>query len=237
MGRLCTKSAVFLNSSPNMDENTLKLKLIVIVLFQPKMSLSKYFWTSLNIYQMQEAIHELEKINDRQDVSLSTFMALVYAEKKRPNPDRDVIQELDATVKEDRKSATPNGLYYAGMFLWLLGRNDKGLILKGWTDLTTGKDEYAKKAGKYFDKGLKEKADIFALMGKAHYYEYQHNYSGALETVNQVIVSFPGFLPAFIKNMKLLLTLQNWQQTVDCIMTEPLFLTARPLDPGQSQRI
>uniref|UniRef100_A0A4W5JI60 Tetratricopeptide repeat protein 21A/21B N-terminal ARM repeat domain-containing protein n=1 Tax=Hucho hucho TaxID=62062 RepID=A0A4W5JI60_9TELE len=63
--------------------------------------------------------------------------------------------------------------------------------------------------------GLKEKADVFALMGKVHYYEYQHNYSGALETVNQVIVSFPGFLPAFIKNMKLLLTLQDWEQTVD----------------------
>lgn len=39
--------------------------------------------------------------------------------------DREVIQELDAKVKEDRKSATPKGLYYAGLFLWLLGRNDK----------------------------------------------------------------------------------------------------------------
>uniref|UniRef100_A0A8C8JG91 Tetratricopeptide repeat domain 21B n=1 Tax=Oncorhynchus tshawytscha TaxID=74940 RepID=A0A8C8JG91_ONCTS len=182
--------------------------------------------------QIQEAIHEFETIKDRRDMSLCTFMALVFAEKKRPNPDRDVIQELDAKVKEDRKSATPKGLYYAGMFLWLLGRNDKareyiermikvsngsreGIILKGWIDLTSGKDAYAKKAGKYFDEGLKEKADVFALMGKAHYYEYRHNYSGALETVNQVIVSFPGFLPAFIKKMKLLLTLQDWEQTVD----------------------
>uniref|UniRef100_A0A4W5LJJ5 Tetratricopeptide repeat domain 21B n=1 Tax=Hucho hucho TaxID=62062 RepID=A0A4W5LJJ5_9TELE len=182
--------------------------------------------------QIQEAIHEFETIKDRRDMSLCTFMALVFAEKKRPNPDRDVIQELDAKVKEDRKSATPKGLYYAGMFLWLLGRNDKareyiermikvsngsreGIILKGWIDLTSGKDAYAKKAGKYFDEGLKEKADVFTLMGKAHYYEYRHNYSGALETVNQVIVSFPGFLPAFIKKMKLLLTLQDWEQTVD----------------------
>lgn len=39
--------------------------------------------------------------------------------------DREVIQELDAKVKEDRKSAPPKSLYYAGMFLWLLGRNDK----------------------------------------------------------------------------------------------------------------
>lgn len=40
-------------------------------------------------------------------------------------PDREVIQELDAKVKEDRKSAPPKSLYYAGTFLWLLGRNDK----------------------------------------------------------------------------------------------------------------
>lgn len=39
--------------------------------------------------------------------------------------DREVIQELDAKVKEDRKSAPPKSLYYAGTFLWLLGRNDK----------------------------------------------------------------------------------------------------------------
>ena len=39
--------------------------------------------------------------------------------------DREVIQELDAKVKEDRKSAPPKSLYHAGTFLWLLGRNDK----------------------------------------------------------------------------------------------------------------
>lgn len=39
--------------------------------------------------------------------------------------DREVIQELDTKVKEDRKTASPKSLYYAGMFLWLMGRNDK----------------------------------------------------------------------------------------------------------------
>lgn len=39
--------------------------------------------------------------------------------------DRDTIQELDAKVKENRKSASPKALYHAGMLLWLLGRNDK----------------------------------------------------------------------------------------------------------------
>lgn len=50
---------------------------------------------------------------------------------------------------------------------------------------------------------------------QAQYYEYRQNYSGALEVVNQVIVGFPGFLPAFVKKMKLLLSLQDWEQTVD----------------------
>lgn len=42
----------------------------------------------------------------------------------------------------------------------------QGIILKGWIDLTSGKDSYAKKSGKYFDEALKEKINIFALMGK-----------------------------------------------------------------------
>ncbi|KAI4806130.1 hypothetical protein KUCAC02_010710 [Chaenocephalus aceratus] len=143
--------------------------------------------------QIQEASIELDTIRDSRDVSLCTLMALVFAEKKKTNPDKEVIQELDAKVKDDRKSASPKSLYYAGMFLWLLGRNDKareytermiklssgsreGIILKAWIDVTSGKDAYARKAGKYFDEGLKEKADVFALMGKAQYYEYRQNY-------------------------------------------------------------
>uniref|UniRef100_A0A7N8WU19 Tetratricopeptide repeat protein 21B n=1 Tax=Mastacembelus armatus TaxID=205130 RepID=A0A7N8WU19_9TELE len=182
--------------------------------------------------QIQEASAELDTIRDSRDVSLCTLMALVYAEKKQKNPDREVIQELDAKVKEDRKSASPKSLYYAGMFLWLIGRNDKareyidrmiklsnapreGIILKAWIDVTSGKDAYIRKSGKYFDEGLKEKADVFSLMGKAQYYEYRQNYSGALEMVNQVIVGFPGYIPALIKKMKLLLSLQDWEQTID----------------------
>lgn len=39
--------------------------------------------------------------------------------------DRELIQELDAKVREDRKSASPKSLYNTGMLLWLLRRNDK----------------------------------------------------------------------------------------------------------------
>lgn len=35
--------------------------------------------------------------------------------------------------------------------------------------MTSGKDAYARKAGKYFDEGLKDRPDVFALMGKVRW--------------------------------------------------------------------
>ena len=34
--------------------------------------------------------------------------------------------ESDAKVKELRKAAEPKALYHAGLFLWHIGRHDKG---------------------------------------------------------------------------------------------------------------
>ncbi|XP_025066743.1 tetratricopeptide repeat protein 21B isoform X2 [Alligator sinensis] len=182
--------------------------------------------------QVQEAIREFEHIKNKQEVSLCTMMALIYAHKKSSNPDRDAILELDAKMKEHRKTAGQQALYFAGLFLWHLGRQDKareyvdrmikvsngdkeGLILKAWLDVTCGKEAYIKKAVKYFDEAMQEGIDVFALLGKAQYFEVRQNYSGALETVNQIIANFPNFLPAFIKKMKLQLALQDWEQAVE----------------------
>ncbi|XP_006124853.2 tetratricopeptide repeat protein 21B isoform X3 [Pelodiscus sinensis] len=181
---------------------------------------------------VQEAIRELDSIKNKQEVSLCTMMALIYAHKKSSNPDRDAILELDTKMKEHRKTAGQQALYYAGLFLWHLGRQDKareyvdrmikvsnsnkeGLILKAWLDLTCGKEAYIKKAVKYFDEGMQGGNDPFALLGKAQYFEMRQNYSGALETVNHIIANFPDFLPAFIKKMKLHLALQDWEQAVE----------------------
>ncbi len=62
-------------------------------------------------------------------------------------------------------------LYNAGMFLWLNGRHDKareyvdrmlkitpssdkGLALRGWIDLTSGREVLVKKSLKYFDDSM-----------------------------------------------------------------------------------
>lgn len=42
-----------------------------------------------------------------------------------PVSDREAILESDARVKEQRKGADQKALYYAGLFLWHIGRHDK----------------------------------------------------------------------------------------------------------------
>nr|XP_019582896.1 PREDICTED: tetratricopeptide repeat protein 21B isoform X1 [Rhinolophus sinicus] len=180
----------------------------------------------------QEALREFEAIKRNQDVSLCSLLALIYAHKMSPNPDREAILDSDAKVKEQRKEAGPKALYHAGLFLWHIGRHDKareyidrmikmsngskeGQVLKAWLDITRGKEPYTKKALRYFEEGLQNGNDIFALMGKAQCLEMRQNYSGALETVNQIIVNFPSFFPAFVQKMKLQLALQDWDQTIE----------------------
>ncbi|KAF4796860.1 tetratricopeptide repeat domain 21B [Turdus rufiventris] len=206
---------------------------------------------ALRAGDVQESIRQLESIKNKQEVSLCTMMALIYAHKKSPNPDREAILELDARLKEQRKTAGQQALYYAGLFLWHLGREDKareyvdrmikvsgggkeGLILKAWIDLTCGKETHVKKALKYFDEALQEGNDVFALLGKAQYFEVRQNYSGALDIVNQIIAIFPNFIPAFIKKMKLQLALQDWEQTVETahrlLQKDPLNLEAMRME-------
>lgn len=45
----------------------------------------------------------------------------------------------------------------------------------------------------------------------------RQNYLSALETVNQVIVNFPSFLPALVQKMKLQLALQDWDQAIEIV--------------------
>uniref|UniRef100_A0A669Q528 Tetratricopeptide repeat protein 21B n=1 Tax=Phasianus colchicus TaxID=9054 RepID=A0A669Q528_PHACC len=206
---------------------------------------------ALRTGDVQEGIRQLESIKNKQEVSLCVIMALIYAHKKSPNPDRDAILELDTKLKEQRKTAGQQALYFAGLFLWHLGREDKareyidrvikvsggdkeGLILKAWLDLTCGKETHIKKAVKYFDEALQEGNDVFALLGKTQYFEIRQNYSGALETVNQIIANFPNFLPAFIKKMKLQLALQDWEQAVETAHSDLLKALDR-LEPRNSQ--
>ncbi|KAL3836422.1 hypothetical protein ACJMK2_021855 [Sinanodonta woodiana] len=180
----------------------------------------------------QEGIRELEVLKDKRDVNLCSLMGLMLAHKMSQNIDREAVQNLDAQLKTERKQAGELGLYYAGVFLFHTGKYDKareyidrmlkinpesreGLTIKGWLEMMSGRE--AKKSFKYFEDAISKDgaSDIDALFGKAKCFEMRHNYSGSLELVNKVIVTYPNFLPALVEKMKLQLALQDWEATLE----------------------
>ncbi|KAE8595622.1 hypothetical protein XENTR_v10015818 [Xenopus tropicalis] len=182
--------------------------------------------------RVQDAIRKLEFIKDDPTVVLCSTMALIYAHKRSGRVDRESVAELESKLKETRKSAGPKALYYAGMFLWLMGRTDKareyidrmlkisnrsreGLALRGWLDLNSEKESTVNKSIRYFEEAIQDNKDIFGLIGKTQYFMTQQNYSGALDVINQVIVSYPAFLPALTLKMRIFLAQQDWDQTLE----------------------
>ncbi|XP_063578196.1 tetratricopeptide repeat protein 21A isoform X14 [Pongo abelii] len=181
---------------------------------------------------IQDAISDLESIRHHPDVSLCSTMALIYAHKRCEIIDREAIQELEYSLKEIRKTVSGTALYYAGLFLWLIGRHDKAkeyidrmlkisrgfreaYVLRGWVDLTSDKPHTAKKAIEYLEQGIQDTKDVLGMMGKAMYFMMQQNYSEALEVVNQITVTSGSFLPALVLKMRLFLARQDWEQTVE----------------------
>ncbi|GFN94695.1 tetratricopeptide repeat protein 21b-like [Plakobranchus ocellatus] len=194
----------------------------------------KFFVAFAKVLQnrVQEGMRELDMLKDKRDVNLCSTMALMFAHKKSRAPDREAVQELDGKLKEERKQAGELGLYFAGLFLFNSGKYDKareyidrmlkmapqnadGLTLKGWIELLSGRE--AKRAIKFFEEALADGTrQVWALLGKAAYFEMRHNYSGALELVNQVVVAqSASFLPGLVEKMKLQLALQDWDHTIE----------------------
>ncbi|XP_075412150.1 tetratricopeptide repeat protein 21A [Tenrec ecaudatus] len=182
--------------------------------------------------RMQDAINELESIRKHPDTALCATLALLYAHRNCEIVDGEALQELERSLKEVRKAAGGTALYYAGLFLWLVGRYDKakectdrmlkvsvgsreGYVLKGWIDLTSDNQNTVKKSIRYLEQGIQDTRDVLGVMGKATYLLLQQNYSGALEVVSQLTVAFPGFLPALVLKMKLFLAKQDWEQTIE----------------------
>uniref|UniRef100_A0A673TMP0 Tetratricopeptide repeat domain 21A n=1 Tax=Suricata suricatta TaxID=37032 RepID=A0A673TMP0_SURSU len=170
---------------------------------------------------IQDAIGSLENIRNHPDVSLCSVMALIYAHKCCETVDQEAVWELESSLKDMRKTASGTALYYAGLFLWLVGRGDKAKdyvdrtpssvlfrlqvhVLRGWVDLTSDKPHAVKRSIKYLEQGTQDTNDVLGLMGKVG----RGGHSDWCEVVSH-------FLPALVLKMRLFLAQQDWEQAVE----------------------
>ncbi|XP_071548285.1 tetratricopeptide repeat protein 21B-like [Panulirus ornatus] len=181
----------------------------------------------------QEAIRQLQPLQSDRDVMLGTLLALIYAHRHCQVLDREAVAQLDSKLKEERKKASEMPLYYAGMFLLLSGKVDKsreyidrmlklnpehkeGIVLKGWVELTAGRESKNRNTLQFFDTVLQQvPRHMDALFGKAKHYENRNSYKEAMETLNLLVVANPGFTAPLVEKMKVYLAEQDWDQSLD----------------------
>ncbi|XP_015781277.1 tetratricopeptide repeat protein 21B-like [Tetranychus urticae] len=179
----------------------------------------------------QEAIRELDNIQEDQNLVLASLLALIHAHKACKSLDREEISKLEGKLRDQRKQAKEVALYFAGLYLLFVGRFDKSReyldrMLKlnnnlreasnvlGWLELLSGGDKSTSQAAQFFDKGVKLN-DPEAILGKSKCLERSGSYWRAIEQLNQMIVLQPSFIPAFIEKMKLQVALKDWEQAID----------------------
>lgn len=166
---------------------------------------------------------------------LGSLLALIHAHKQCLTVDKEAVSLYDSKLKDERKRADDQALYYAGIFLLYVEKIDKGreyvdrllkinpmnkdgLILKGWVEVYSLRESTSKNAIQYFETVLKtNNRNIEALFGKAKYFELSANYEEAKDVLSSLIVSYGKFAPPLIEKSKVELALQDWEQAEDTV--------------------
>ncbi|KAI5106513.1 tetratricopeptide repeat protein 21A isoform X4, partial [Silurus meridionalis] len=189
-------------------------------------------FAALNEGRFQEAVRELNILRDKPQVSLCSVMALLWAHRQRETTDEEAVSELESCLKRAKRTAGDKALYYVALLYWILGRNQKakenidkmlklssgsseGHILKCWIVLTSESDVERSHATRYFDSGIFDIKNVFGLMGKIEFFMARQKESYALNIVNQIIASYPDFIPALVLKMNIFMALHNWEHTTE----------------------
>ncbi|XP_026769717.3 tetratricopeptide repeat protein 21B [Pangasianodon hypophthalmus] len=189
-------------------------------------------FAALNEGRFQEAVRELNSLRDKPQVSLCSVMALLWAHKQRETTDGEAVSELESCLKRSKRTAGEKALYYVALLYWILGRNQKareyidkmlklsngsseGLILKCWIVLTSENDVERSQASRYFDSGISDSKNVFGLMAKIEFFMARQKESYALNIINQIIASYPDFIPALVLKMNIFMSLYNWEHTTE----------------------
>jgi len=124
------------------------------------------FWKAFGCYKegnVTEAIRELQKVQDRREVSLSSAHALIFYHDQCRNPDQEAIDTLSLELDSREEMASDKDLMVAATFLWHCqqfkragqytqkiidntGGSQNSVCLKGWIFLSAPKEELQMKS-------------------------------------------------------------------------------------------
>lgn len=147
--------------------------------------------------------------------------------------DNESLQDLEFQKESLKKTANERALLNAGYFLMFISEfkesqemfdycsdsNPYTIIAKGWLEFYYGTESSLKNSLQIFTNLLKENNNIAkmidAFLGKAKSSEVQKKFSVTLDGLNEILVTFPKYLPALIEKSKVLMMIGDWEQSIE----------------------
>ncbi|CAH0381169.1 unnamed protein product [Bemisia tabaci] len=191
--------------------------------------------------RLSEALDQLQPLTSEPNIALAALLASIHIHKQCKMPDKEAIYKAEQLLKDEMKLPHETALLNAADILFMVGKIEKardfihrlmklnpeslrGLVLKGWIELTEGNKKIALSC---FRSALaKNPFCMDAVFGEVKIIPP----CDGLSKVNQLIVRYPELSPPLVEKMRLHLSLFDWQLTIDTanrILTmDPKNLTA-----------
>ena len=183
--------------------------------------------------RLQESIRELDSLQDKKDLSLGCYLALIHAHKTSKSPDVQACQDLETSLRENRRTASDEGLFFAGLVLLLTDKTDKaveyldkllikfpnykdGRILRGWTDLVvrmqSSSQTSSQTSSNYFEVSSKA-GNVEGMLGQGMLSLVKGHPD--MDLFSKLTSNWPNFIPGFIESMKAFLHNKDWDAVLE----------------------
>ena len=176
----------------------------------------------------QDALDILVPLQKDPVTNLGSILATIQAQRNLSSSHAEEITHLENTLRNERKKAGDESLYFAALFLHFCGRQDKareyadrmlainpnnldGINLRGWIEIGISPKMQKRNPGEYFEKVLSaEISSIEAVHGKITNYIQKNHFSESMEIINEAISTFPLSHEFLIEKLRAYLAAKDW---------------------------
>ncbi|XP_068984486.1 tetratricopeptide repeat protein 21B-like [Bombus flavifrons] len=182
--------------------------------------------------KVQEAIKECSNLMNNADTTLTALLLQNIAYMKTENVEKATIIQIETRIRDEKRKSSSNALALAASVLLLSQKVDKArdyveraykldssnknvLLTKAWVDLFIANENDSSEPNLFEVVLVQDSKNINALLGSAKYKQQQGDYTGAISTLNSLIVRYPKLCLPLVEKLCNQLALKDWDQVLE----------------------
>ncbi|XP_033348597.1 tetratricopeptide repeat protein 21B-like [Bombus vosnesenskii] len=182
--------------------------------------------------KVQEAIKECSNLMNNADTTLTALLLQNIAYMKTENVEKVTIIQIETRIRDEKRKSSSNALALAALVLLLSQKADKArdyveraykldssnknvLLTKAWVDLFIANENDSSEPNLFEVVLVQDSKNINALLGSAKYKQQQGDYTGAISTLNSLIVRYPKLCLPLVEKLCNQLALKDWDQVLE----------------------